>query len=32
MDKEKNLIFDNEFALKHDDLIGKQNWYGAEIL
>ena len=32
MDKEKNLFFKNEFALKYDDLVGKQNWYGAEIL
>ena len=32
MDKEKNLFFNNEFALKYDDLVGKQNWYGAEIL
>jgi hypothetical protein len=32
MDKEKNLFFNNEFALEYDDLVGKQNWYGAEIL
>lgn len=32
MDKENNLFFNNEFALKYDDLVGKQNWYGAEIL
>lgn len=32
MDKKNNLFFSNEFALKYDDLAGKQNWYGAEIL
>jgi predicted TPR repeat methyltransferase len=32
MDKENNLFFSNEFALKYDDLVGKQNWYGSEIL
>lgn len=32
MDKENNLFFNNEFVLKYDDLVGKQNWYGAEIL
>jgi len=32
MGKENNLFFNNEFALKYDDLVGKQNWYGAEIL
>ena len=32
MGKEDNLFFNNEFASKYDDLVGKQNWYGAEIL
>ena len=32
MDKENNLFFNNEFALKYDDLSRKQNWYGAEII
>ena len=32
MGKEGNLFFNNEFASKYDDLVGKQNWYGAEIL
>ncbi|MBI9089184.1 MAG: class I SAM-dependent methyltransferase [Desulfobacterium sp.] len=32
MDKENNLFFSNQFALKYDELVGKQNWYGAEIL
>ena len=32
MDKENNLFFNNEFALKYDDLVEKQNWHGSEIL
>ena len=32
MGKEDNLFFNNEFASKYDDLVEKQNWYGAEIL
>lgn len=32
MDKENNLFFNTEFALQYDELIEKQNWYGAEIL
>ncbi len=32
MGKENNLFFNNEFALKYDDLVEKQNWYGAEVL
>ena len=32
MGKEYNLFFNNEFVLKYDDLVRKQNWYGAEIL
>ena len=32
MDRESNLFFNNEFALKYDQLVGKQNWYGSEIL
>lgn len=32
MDKGRNLFFNNEFALKYDDLVRRQNWYGAEIL
>lgn len=32
MDKEINPFFNDEFTIKYDDLIKKQNWYGAEIL
>lgn len=32
MDRENNLFFNNEFAQKYDDLVRKQDWYGAEIL
>ena len=32
MDKRSNLFFNNEFALRYDALVKRQNWYGAEIL
>jgi predicted TPR repeat methyltransferase len=32
MDKGSNLFLNNEFAFKYDDLVRRQNWYGAELL
>ncbi len=32
MEQSKNLFFNNDFTAKYDDLVRKQNWYGAEIM
>ena len=32
MDEQANLFMNGQFALKYDDLIQEQNWYGPEIL